>query len=198
MGLINAVGLFTNPNKAWASITAKKTSVMGVVVYLLVVAAIPIVCGYVGVAINGWNIAGQVNKLTLESAQQLSVLAYIAVIIAIVVLGRVVHWMAGTYGSSPSMIQSTMMIAYAATPLFLSGLTLIKPNLWVNVLALTAGISYATYLLYSGVPTVMNISQERGILFASSVLTIGLVVLMAILAATVVLWGFGLGPVYTS
>jgi hypothetical protein len=198
MGLSNAVGLFSNPGKAWASIATERSGVAQLAVYLMVMAAIPTVCGYVGVTINGWNIAGQLSKLTTDSAIQLSVLAYLAIVMAVVVLGRVVHWMASTYGSSPSIAQSTMMIAYAATPLFLSGFTLIKPHLWTNVLALTAGVSYATYLLYTGVPKVMNISQERGILFASSVLTIGLVILVAMLATTVVFWGFGVGPVYTS
>lgn len=198
MGLSNAVGLFSHPSKAWGSIAAEKSGIAGLVCYLVVMAAIPTLCGYVGVTANGWNIGGQVSKLTTDSALQLSILTYLAIITAVVVLGRVAHWMASTYGSSPSMTQSVMMICYAATPLFLSGFTLIKPNLWTNVLALTAGISYATYLLFIGVPKVMNISQERGILFASSVLTIGLVVLVAILAVTVVLWGLGVGPVYTS
>jgi Yip1 domain len=198
MGLSNAVGLFSHPSKAWVSIATEKTGIVGLVSYLLVMAAIPTLCGYVGVTATGWDIGGHVSKLTADSAIQLSVLTYLAIITAVVVLGRVVHWMASTYGSSPSMTQSVMMISYAATPLFLSGVTLIKPHLWTNVLALTAGISYATYLLFIGVPKVMNISQERGILFASSVLTIGLVVLVAILAVTVVLWGLGVGPVYTS
>lgn len=198
MGLMNAVKLFTSPSKAWASIAHEQISMGQLIVYVLVMAAIPSVCGYVGVVINGWSVTDQVSKLTADSALQLSMLTAVAVVVAVFVLGAFVSWMAKTYGCTASMTQSAMMIAYAATPLFLSGLTLINPNLWLNVLALTVGISYATYLLYTGLPKVMNISQERGILFASSILTVALVVLVAILAATVILWSFGLGPVYTN
>lgn len=198
MGLINAVGLFTSPSKAWASIAGERNGMGQLVAYVLVMAAIPSVCGYVGVVVNGWSVTGQQSKLTADSALQLSILTAIAIVAAVFVLGAFVSWMSKTYGCDATMPQSAMMIAYAATPLFLSGLTLIKPNLLLNVLALTVGISYATYLLYTGLPKVMNISQERGILFASSILTVALVVLVAILAATVILWSFGLGPVYTS
>lgn len=198
MGLMNAVGLFFNPDKTWTTIANEKSSFGQLLVYLLIMAAVPSVCGYVGVVINGWSVSGEVNKLTADSALQLSILTGVAIVVAVFVLGSFVTWMAKTYGSAPTLPQSAMMIAYAATPLFLSGVTLICPNLLLNVLALTVGISYATYLLYTGLPKVMNISQERGILFASSILTVGLVVLVAILAATVILWSFGLGPVYTS
>ncbi len=35
-------------------------------------------------------------------------------------------------------------------------------------------------------------------MFSSSVLAVGLVVLVAMIASSVILWGFGVGPVYTS
>ena len=47
-------------------------------------------------------------------------------------------------------------------------------------------------------PTFMNIPQDEGFLFSSSVLAVGLVVLVAIMAFTVIVWGLGVGPVYTN
>jgi hypothetical protein len=35
-------------------------------------------------------------------------------------------------------------------------------------------------------------------MFSSSVLAVGLVVLVAMIASSVILWGLGVGPVYTS
>jgi hypothetical protein len=35
-------------------------------------------------------------------------------------------------------------------------------------------------------------------MFSSSVLAVGLVVLVAMMACSVILWGVGVGPVYTS
>ncbi|MCY1531867.1 Inner membrane protein YohC [compost metagenome] len=62
----------------------------------------------------------------------------------------------------------------------------------------TLAICYTVYLLYVGIPTFMNIPKDEGFLFSSSVLAVGLVVLVAMIASAVILWGFGLGPVYTS
>jgi len=44
----------------------------------------------------------------------------------------------------------------------------------------------------------MEIPEERGFLFASAVLAVGLVALVAVLAITAILWGSGFGPVFTS
>jgi hypothetical protein len=44
----------------------------------------------------------------------------------------------------------------------------------------------------------MNSPQDEGFLFSSSVLAVGLVVLVAIMAFTVIVWGLGVGPVYTN
>ena len=60
----------------------------------------------------------------------------------------------------------------------------------------TAAICYTAYLLYVGLPTFMNIPSDEGFLFSSSVLAVGLVVLVAIIALSVIMWGMGVGPVY--
>ena len=59
-------------------------------------------------------------------------------------------------------------------------------------------LAYTVYLLYSGVPVMMGVSKERGFLFSSAVLAVGLVMLVAVLAASAILWGMGVGPVLTT
>ena len=43
----------------------------------------------------------------------------------------------------------------------------------------------------------MEIPAERGFLYASAVLAVGLIALVALLAMTALLWGMGLQPVFT-
>ena len=69
---------------------------------------------------------------------------------------------------------------------------------WLNMLFVILALFYTIYLLYTGVPVVMQINRERGFLFSSAVLTVGMVALIGMLAFTVVLWGVGIGPAYTS
>jgi hypothetical protein len=44
----------------------------------------------------------------------------------------------------------------------------------------------------------MEVSKEQGFLFSSAVLAVGLVMLVGVLAATIIIWSIGIGPVYTS
>src|SRR5690606_189239 len=70
------------------------------------------------------------------------------------------------------------------------------PDLWLAMIAGTVAICYTTYLLYQGIPIFMGIPEEEGFLFASSILAVGLVVLVGMMATAVIFWGLGVGPVY--
>ena len=59
-------------------------------------------------------------------------------------------------------------------------------------------VCWSVYLLYEGLPILMKIPEDRGFIFASSVLTVGLCMLVGLLAISVVIWSIGFGPVYTS
>jgi hypothetical protein len=106
--------------------------------------------------------------------------------------------MARNFGAEPTLDKCVVTAAYIATPLFLVGVTALYPVLWVNMLAGLVALGYTVYLLYTGIPIVMEIAQEQGFLFASSLLTVGLVMLVGMLAITVLLWGFGFGPAFTA
>ena len=71
------------------------------------------------------------------------------------------------------------------------------PILWLNFLIGLPALAYSVYLLYTGVPILMRVEPERGFLFSSAVLAVGLVALVSLLAVTVLLWGSGFGPVFT-
>jgi hypothetical protein len=70
------------------------------------------------------------------------------------------------------------------------------PELWFIMAVGLVGLSYSVYLLYSGVPILMHIPEEKGFIYSSSVVTCGLVLLVILMASTVILWSMGLGPIY--
>jgi len=104
--------------------------------------------------------------------------------------------MARTYDANPTLTQCIVFAAYTATPLFIGGLAGLYPHLWLGMLVGTAAVCYTAYLLYVGLPKFMNIHEDEGFMFSSSVLAVGLVVLVAIIAISVITWGMGIGPVY--
>ena len=193
-------GLFSNPKKEWQEIRDDPSSIAACYLqHILILAAIPPIAGFIGTTQIGWQLGvGAPVKLTVASALPIAVLYYLAMLAAVFVVGKAIHWMANTYGAAPTLAQSVQLAAFTATPLFLVGIMQLYPLLWLNFLVGLPALAYTVYLLYSGVPIMMGISQERGFLFSSAVLTFGLVAFVAMLAITVILWGFGIAPAFTS
>jgi len=132
--------------------------------------------------------------LSPDSALKIIIAFYCAIILALWGIGYAIHWMAGTYGSITTFTKGYAVAAYGATPLFIAGLVGFYPLLWLDLSIGVLAVAWAVYLLYSGLPVVMNIPSERGFLYASAVLGVCMVFLMVMMGATVVLWNFGFMP----
>ncbi|MES2821499.1 MAG: Yip1 family protein [Pseudomonadota bacterium] len=193
-------GLFAHPNQEWQEIRGEEESISHMyLTHVLILAAIPAVSAYIGTTQVGWSIGSRAPvMLTETSAMQLTIMSYLAMLAGIAVMGAFINWMSRTYDASPSMAQCVVFAAYTATPLFIGGLAALYPNLWLAMMVGTGAICYTVYLLYIGIPTFMNIPTDEGFLFSSSVLAVGLVMLVSMIAVSVILWGSGVGPVYTS
>jgi len=192
-------GLFVNPKREWESIRDDECTVgKCYAAHVLLLAAIPAISGFIGTTQFGWQIgAGDPVKLTVESAGLISVLYYLAMLVGVYAIGWMIHWMGGTYDADVPLSQCVVLAAYTATPLFLIGIMELYPVLWVNMVVGIVALAYTVYLLYSGVPIMMGISEDRGFLFSSAVLAVGLVAFVALLAVTAILWGMGLEPHFT-
>lgn len=198
--LSHVMGLLTQPHQEWRNIREEAITIKSCMTsHVAVLAAIPPVAGFIGTTVVGWQIgAGDTTHLTAGSALLIAIIAYFAIIACILCLGRAVHWMAKTYGSNPDEGHAFALAAYTVTPLLLMGVVGLYPSLWLFMLVGLAAIAYSVYLLYTGVPVVMDISQEQGFVFSSAILTVGLVMLMGLMVTTVLFWGFGFGPTFTN
>ena len=192
-------GLLSHPEDEWKDIRKENCTIGKCYCsHVLLLAAIPPLAGYIGTTQVGWSVVSrEVSRLTPESALGIAVLSYLTILVAVFTVGKLIHWMGQTYGTKQTLPQCIALAAYTATPLFLIGIMLVYPVLWLNLLIGLPALAYTVYLLYTGVPIIMGIPKERGFLFSSAVLAVGLVMLVAVLAATVILWDIGMGPVFT-
>ncbi len=199
MVLQHVVGLLVHPRREWEAIRGERCTVSGCYLrHVVPLAAIPPVCAYVGATAVGWSVAGgDPVRMTAASALPLAVAFYAALLAGVYIMGRAIHWMAGTYGARADLGSCVVLAAYTAVPLFLAGIAALWPQPWLMMLVGLAAVGYAVYLFYTGVPVMMGISREQGFLMASAALTVGLVLLVGMLAVTVLLWGLGLAPVFT-
>ena len=109
-------------------------------------------------------------------------------------MGAMIHWMGQTYGANQPLSRCIRLAAYTATPLFLVGIFEIFPILWLNFVIGLPALAYSVFLLYTGVPIMMDVSKDQGFLFSSAVLAVGLVALVCMMAAMAILWGNGFAP----
>ena len=194
----NPLSLLLTPRPAWRRVAQKPPSNwFTAMIYPLLFALLPAAAWYWGMTQVGWRIGGEdAIRLSRDSALPIIVLFYLAMVIAIAGIGYMVHWMATTYGANSTAAKGIAIASFTATPLFLAGAIGFYPLLSVALLLGLAAISHAVYLLYTGIPIVMNIPEERGFLFASAVVAVSLMALIIIMGATVILWDMGANPTF--
>lgn len=192
-------GLMSEPEREWQRIRGERCTIFKCYLsHVLILAAIPVVAGFIGTTQIGWQVSARAPvRLTLDSGAVIALLSYVTMLVAVFSIGKLMHWMGQTYGANQPLAQCVALAAYSATPLWLIGVMLVYPVMWLNLILGLPALAYSVYLLFLGVPIMMEVPPERGFLFASAVLAVGLVVLVAVLAATAMLWGIGLGPAFT-
>lgn len=192
-------GLYAHPVEEWKTIDKRHESLRFSLSHILIVALIPCAFAYYASAHLGWSIGARESiYLTQGSALMLAGVMYVGLIGGVLALSYIIHWMAKTFGASPTFTQSLELAAYTATPVLMSGIAAIYPELWFISMAFLAGVAYSVYLLYTGVPILMHIPEERGFIYASSVVTAGLVLMVILMVTTAIAWTNGFSPTFVS
>jgi hypothetical protein len=200
MVLLKVLPVLFRPRAGWTSIkSANYGAAQAFFGHTVLMALIPPVCGYIGTTRTGWNVGFERTvRMTTESALQISMVYYLALLVTTVSVAWAAHWMSRTYGAQASFSSALVLASVTATPLFLVGFVQLTPELWLNLLVGLPALAWTVMLFYSGVPTMLEVSEERGFLLACAVMAFGLVALVAMLAMSVILWSYGFAPAFAS
>ena len=191
-------GIIFQPTSTWQTIAEMPESTLRrYLAYPAILALLPAIAWYFGTTEAGWMVMGHEVQLSDDSAANIWLLFYLTELVVIGVIGYSIHWMATTYGAESSTSRGIVIASFCATPLFLFGLFGFAPQMWIDFLVGLAALSYAVFLLYSGIPIVMKIPTERGFLFASAVIAIGMVMIVVSMVAMALLWDMGFGPTFS-
>ncbi|MBN0989685.1 Yip1 family protein [Amphritea pacifica] len=183
-------GVIYDPKHEWRDIRKEHYSMMHCFLsQISILAAIPALSLFIGTTQIGWSISGgEFVKLSIQSAMMAAVAFYVAMWIGVGFIAYVIHWMERTYGGKASLDDCMVLATFTATPMFMAGIVGLYPVLWLNVIVGMVALAYTVYLLFTGVPEIMQIPEDRAFFFASSILTVGLCVLVGLLAVTVIMW----------
>jgi len=92
-------GLLVKPSAQWRIVAdLPESSFRTLILYPCFLAILPAVAWYYGTSQVGWTVGDhqEVIKLTAQSARQISILFYLAMLGSVAVIGYFVHWMAET------------------------------------------------------------------------------------------------------
>ena len=190
------IGILFNPSEQWKNIRDVDCTIGKCYCsYVFIMAAIPPVSGYFGTTRYGWEIgAREAVKLSPDSALMIAIAYYFVMLVGVFSMGAMIYWMGKTYGTQQTLSRCIRLAAFTATPLFLVGFVELFPILWLNFVIGLPALAYSVKLLYTGVPIMMEIDDDRGFLFSSSILAVGMVALVVMMAAMAILWFNGFAP----
>jgi len=194
--LSHLFGILFNPSEEWKKIRDDDCTVGKCFCgYVFIMAAIAPISGYFGTTQFGWQIgAREAVKLSPDSALLIAIAFYLITLIGVFSMGLMIHWMSKTYDAEQNLSRCIRLAAYTATPLFLVGIVELFPILWLNFVFGLPALALSVRLLYIGLPVMMGIDGERGFLFSSSILAVGMVTLIVMMVATAILWFNGFAP----
>ncbi|ALM90084.1 MULTISPECIES: Yip1 family protein [Alteromonas] len=198
MLLNHVIGMYTHPKEECRNIDRRQETFFYAFSHIAIIALIPTIVAYYSTVYTGWSMGGELIKLSESSALLMATGMYFGLVAGVVALAVVIHELAKAFESLTTFTQSLELAAYTATPLFMVGFAGLYPELWVVMAALLIGVSYSVYLLFSGVPLLMQLPQEKGFIYSSSVVTCGLVLMVILMTGAVLLWGITTGPIFAS
>ena len=143
-----------------------------IVNYLAVLNAIPLVAAIIGGTLF---YAGDSSIIGFTAAYTLEV--YVLDFTAVIIMGALIWKLAPFFGTRTDQAKATMLAVYAATPFFILSLLDIFP--YVGALR-PAGLLYGLYILYKGLPIILN--TRRVFVFVLAIFGVSVGVLAGISA----------------
>lgn len=180
MDLIARVkGILLTPKTEWGVIDTESTTVRSLYTgYIMPLAAIPAVAGFIGMTLLGYNVLGTTIRYPMGAGIQQAVVMYVLSLVGTYVLALIINALAPNFGGQKNQIQALKVAAYSSTASWIVGIFAILPVLAVlSILGL-----YSLYLLFLGLPRLMKSPEEKAMPY-TVVVIISAIVLFVVVGA---------------
>ena len=172
--------ILLNPRATWPLIAQEAATTTSIYnPYVLVLAAIPAVAGFIGLTLVGVDTVGMRFRVPVLNGVVNMLLSYVLSLAMVWLMARLTDAVAPTFGGTPDKVQSLKLIAYASTAAWVGGIFSLLPAL--SVLGILAAL-YSVYLVYSGLPVLMKSPPDKSLAY-TAVLVVGGLVAGLVLAA---------------
>lgn len=175
----NLLQLMISPRQAWPQIADEPHTTRELYArHVLPLAAIGPVCSFIGLALIGIDLPlfGH-YRVPLLSGIAHALVSYGLTLLGVFVLAKLIDALSTHFSAQPDSMQALKLAAYAATPAWLGGLFHLFPAL--SLLAAAAGL-YSLYLLYLGLPPLMQAPPAQAGRYAATVIVAAIVVALVV------------------
>jgi hypothetical protein len=185
MNLVNRVrNILLSPATEWPVIEREQDTVASLYMkYVLILAAIPAVAGFIGMSVFGFGGFGVRFRMPFMAGLTHMVLSYGLSLAMFYVLALIVDALAPTFGGQKNPVQAFKVVAYSMTAAMVAGIFSILPALAIVGLL---GALWSVWLLYNGLPVLMKAPKDKAVGYTAVVVVCGIVfglVIGAVVAA---------------
>jgi hypothetical protein len=190
-----AKAITLNPAATWPVIEAEKHDAKSLFVpYLLILAAIPAICSFIGLSLVGMGGFGFNFRVPIASGLAMMITTYILSLVMTFGMGWLASALAPTFGGQSDLVQGLKLAVFGGTPMMLAGVFNILPAL--SIIGLLVAL-YSLYVMYLGLPVLMKNPKEKTIVYMvvliiASIIA-GVVLSMVTRAFTPSMGGMGMG-----
>jgi len=162
--------ILLRPRGEWPRIAAEPATVPSLYSdYIFYVAAIPAVCTFLGSLIFGYGFG---IRPSLFGALWTAALQYGLALGGVYVFAMIIDMLAPRFGGVRDSVGALKLAAYSATASWVASVFMLVPALsFLTILGL-----YSLYLLYTGAPVLMRVTQDRDMGFTGSIIAVGVVI----------------------
>ena len=179
--IARAKEILLTPKLAWPVIATEETNTAALYTqYVMILAAIPAVAGFIGMSIFGVSGPGVTLRVPLMSGLIQMVLGYGLSLAMVYIVALIADALAPHFGGQKNPMNALKLVAYSSTAGMIGGIFALIPAL--GILTLVAAL-YSLYLLYLGVAALMKVPQEKVMAYTAVLVVCAIVV--GVIAGTV-------------
>jgi len=159
-------GLLLKPRQEWPVIAGERTSIGGLMLsYVAVIAAIPVLAQMIGMLVFGISVLGVTYRPPIMTTLAGALGQYVLSLIAVGVIAVMIDVLAPKFGGRRNLTQAFKVAAYGSTAAWLAGAAALLPA--ISFLAILG--AYSLYLLYLGLPVLMEAPKEKALAYTAVV-----------------------------
>lgn len=174
MNLIQRVkDILLAPKQTWPVIEAEPADTVSLYKnYLMILAAVPAVAGFIGMSLFGFSMMGVTIRTPFLSGLAHMVTSYVLMLVMAFVMSLIVDTLAPSFGGQKNSLAALKLVVFGGTAGMLGGIFSLIPAL--SMLGFIASL-YSIYLIYLGLPVLMKCPQEKAVLYTVVILLCALV-----------------------